>query len=243
MHQLSLMPPTITKFMPALNNGLDNVGIGETAHGERYLLKTDASVALSEFIGASICQSAGIPCGEPRVVAFKGGLIFGSRIELGVSVPAPSAIPQILATCCNPTIFSAVLAVDLATGNYDRHWHNWLYHDAAPATGTLVRAIDFSRAWPAYKPPMNLTDMGSHNTGMAWRAWSSLGIVYDGSSAEAVCDHLETLNANWLSGLVGTLPAAWTPDTEKAVLLDWWQNNWGSRVRATRQFLQSGAWS
>jgi hypothetical protein len=65
-----LFAPDIIRYYPA-QSGVDNAGIGETVCGERFLLKTDvlldavrAIVCLAEYLGASLCQSVGVPCGQ-----------------------------------------------------------------------------------------------------------------------------------------------------------------------------------
>lgn len=63
MSRAYLFAPDIIRYYPA-QSGVDNAGIGETVHGERFLLKTDATVCLAEYVGASLCQSVGVPCGQ-----------------------------------------------------------------------------------------------------------------------------------------------------------------------------------
>lgn len=241
--QSDFFPPPIVKYRPA-QSGIDNAGIGETAHGERYLLKTSPEVALAEYVGASVCITSGIPCGSPSVVEFRGIAVFGSKIESGVSMhPGVLELLRMVKACANPTVFSAVLAVDLATGNPDRHWHNWLYQPQPSNNGgVLVRAIDFSRAWPTRCPPLEFAAFKGDNTHRCWQQWGTYGVAFDAAAAKSTCDSLKRLDGEWLKNLFEQLPVDWMVSADGPGLCSWWSQNWPSRVSAAESFLQSGAW-
>lgn len=242
--QTGLLPPAIVKYRPA-QSGVDNAGIGETAHGELYLLKISPEVALAEFVGASVCATVGIPCGAPAVVELRGKYVFGSRLESGVSLPTtPLELLNMVKVCANPTVFSAVLAVDLATGNPDRHWHNWLYQPQPSNNGeVLLRAIDFSRAWPTHRPPLDFPQFRGENTHKCWQDWSTYGVTYDQAAASAACKQLAKLDSEWLNRLFEQLPVDWMVSADGPALSQWWSDNWTNRVAATQTFLQAGAWT
>ena len=242
--QSGLLPPVIVKYRPA-QSGIDNAGIGETAYGERYLLKTSPDVALAEFVGASVCLAVGIPCGTPAIVEIRGKYVFGSRLEAGVSTPASALeITSMIRACANPLVFSAVLAVDLATGNPDRHWHNWLYQQGHPEDGRVtLRAIDFSRAWPTSRPPLDFPAFEGENTYTCWKQWPRFGITFDQSSALNSCERLARLDAEWLARMFEQLPVEWMVSVDGPGLCQWWAESWASRVASTQTFLQSGAWA
>jgi hypothetical protein len=241
MTQAYLFAPHIIRFYPA-QSGADNAGIGETAHGERYLLKTDAAVCLAEYVGASLCQSVGVPCGQPAVVNYRGRQAFGSRLESGVESPnSGSEIIDLVNACGNKTIFSAVLAADLAIGNNDRHWANWLYQRRPDGT-VFARAIDFSRAWPTVAPPLECHAMKGQNTQQSFALWPNLGITYDEATALTVCSTLEKMNGEWLSDLFKDLPVDWMVSGSGPELCAWWGKAWAGRVADVRDFLKSGAW-
>jgi len=206
------------------------------------LLKTDPRVCVAEFVGATLCRACGIPVPEPSIVDFKGRHIFGSRLESGVTLPKSEldVIDQVT-RCENATIFSAVLAIDLAVGNNDRHWHNWL-PQSQEGGGIVMRAMDFSRAWPTDHPPLIFPAMRGENTEKVWRAWASLGISYDEAAAFDVCDSLEGLTDQWLKSIFDQLPADWMVGATGPQLLVWWNQNWSIRIRDVRDFLRLGAW-
>jgi hypothetical protein len=238
-----LAPPAICKYLPR-QSGQDNEGIGFTKHGERYLLKSAPSVCIAEFIGAALCRACGVPTPEPTIVEFKGRKIFGSRLESGVG-PLPKIqldVIEQVKNCANASIFSAVLAIDIALGNTDRHWHNWL--PQAQNDGTiLMRAMDFSRAWPTAHPPLAFAAMRSENTEICWRSWFAYGIKYDEPSAFEALDALDKLTSTWLSSIFEQLPTEWIASASGPELLRWWEDHWKNRVAEAKQFLSLGAWT
>ncbi|MEM8511150.1 hypothetical protein RCH14_000441 [Massilia sp. MP_M2] len=227
--------------MPRLS-GQDNEGIGVTRHGERYLLKTTPDICVAEFIGAMLCQACDVPMATPQVVDFKGRKVFGSRLESGVELPNDfTQLQSQIGLCANSSIFSAVLAIDLAIGNDDRHWHNWLPQPQQSGE-IFLRAVDFSRAWPTRHPPLGFDQIGRENTGLVWREWDSLGVKYDSDSAIDACSRLRRLDASWLGMIFEQLPAEWMVTVSGHDLLDWWRTGWGPRVGAVSNFLEQGAW-
>jgi hypothetical protein len=242
LNQTNLVPPAITKYSPALLPGADSIGIGETRHGERYLLKPKTDVSIAEFIGAAVCKSCGVPVAEPTVVLFRGRRIFGSRLESGVSVPnTTSELAEQVKVCQNASIFSAVLAIDLSLGNGDRHWHNWLPQHQADGK-VFVRTVDFSRGWPTIHPPVDPGKMERSQTADAWRIWPSVGIQYDQQSAFEVCDTMSTLTSPWLSSILADLPTSWFDSQKADALAAWWDGTWETRVAEVKEFLNNGAW-
>lgn len=189
-----------------------------------------------------LCLACEVPIASPTVVAFKKRKVFGSRLESGVELPeTQSELKSQVAACANPTIFSAVLAIDLAVGNYDRHWHNWLPQPQAGGA-IYLRAVDFSRAWPTIHPPLSFDRIGGQNTGAVWREWASLGIQYDERSALDACDSLMQLESAWLGKIFEQLPVEWMVSVSGPELINWWSQNWRSRVKAVSTFLEKGAW-
>lgn len=241
MIQLNLAPPAIIKYQPR-QSGQDNEGIGQTKHGERYLLKVNSSVCVAEFVGAALCTACGIPVASPTIVDFKGREVFGSRLESGVELPVSvTSLKEQIRNCANQSIFSAVLAIDLALGNGDRHWHNWLPQPQAGGD-IFLRAVDFSRAWPTIHPPLSSEAIRGENTETVWREWGSLGIQYDDASAMDACDKIGALTSSWLEKIFEQLPVEWMVGTSGPELTVWWGTNWAARILTVRDFLKSGAW-
>ncbi|RRJ30813.1 hypothetical protein [Pandoraea apista] len=242
MIQLGLLPPVIRSYRP-MQAGADNAGIGITQHGERYLLKTDPKVCLAEFVGAALCRASEVPCADPTIVNYRGRSVFGSRLESGVELPESELdLIEQVKKCQNATIFSAVLAIDIALGNNDRHWHNWLPQRQLNGD-VFLRAVDFSRAWPTYHPPRSFESLRNENTEQAWRQWSALGVVYDHKSASDACEIIKTLSGDWLANLFEQLPVEWMVSAGGPELCDWWAKYWTARVDDSLAFLQSGAWT
>ena len=241
MIQAHLAPPAIVKYLPRLS-GQDNQGIGLTRHGERYLLKTDPGICVAEFVGAMLCQACEVPMASPQVVEFRGRKIFGSRLESGVELPGDvSQLHNQIGMCANATIFSAVLAIDLAVGNDDRHWHNWL-PQPQPNGEIFLRAVDFSRAWPTQHPPLSFDSIRGENTERVWRQWEALGVKYDRDSAIDACARLGRLDASWLGMIFEQLPAEWMETVAGNDLVTWWRLGWDQRIDAVSNFLEQGAW-
>lgn len=242
MIQTDIEGPVIIKMRPALG-GVDNAGIGETQFGERFLLKLDPSACLAEFVGAAVCRAVGIPATEPCVVQFDGQAVFGSRLESGVTqVTNIPELINVLARCDNPNAFSAVLAVDLALGNPDRHWANWLYQERSDGSSVMLRAVDFSRSWPVSHPPLHVNALKGENTYQAWCLWPTLGIQLDQASATGVCNGLQRLDDKWLSNVFNQLPLEWKIACDAPFLCEWWKTGWTDRVTETMGFVAAGAW-
>jgi hypothetical protein len=238
--QLDFDGPVIVRFEPA-QDGLDNAGIGYTRFGERYLMKVDHEVCLAEFIGAALCKACGIPHCEPTVVSLRKRPVFGSRFEHGlVRLTSDDAYGQFFQNCTNIHAMTAVLCIDLAIGNYDRHWRNWLYQSAHD--GQLIRAVDFSRAWPTVTPPLTPSDMRGQNTQIAFRDWQGLGIAFDLTIAQSVCTTLRGLSQDWLHNLLEPLPVEWKVTSDAPALCAWWAANWHRHLTAVMDFLSNGAW-
>lgn len=242
MKQHVLFGPTIVKRRPLLK-GKDNEGIGISEMGEEYLLKLPPAVCLAEFVGAALCHLLGIPAYEATVVNYRGRPVFGGRIEAGLKRPqAAPEYEQLIQRCANRQVFSGVLAVDLCLGNYDRHWDNWLYQERAD--GSLVmRAIDFSRAWPTGHPPMTPVAMATHNTRLAFDLWGHVGIAWDRVLSQTCCAKLRALPPDWLHHLFQGLPVDWMTTPDGPALCMWWEQHWQQRVRDVETFLNNGAWT
>lgn len=242
MNQQTLFGPAIVKRRPLLQ-GKDNAGIGISQLGEEYLLKLAPDVCLAEFVGASLCRFLGIPAYEATVVSYRGRPVFGGRIEAGLQRPqVDSDYVSLIQRCTNREVFSAVLAVDLCLGNYDRHWNNWLYQERN--NGALVmRAIDFSRAWPTQHPPPHPRDLARDATRLAFDLWPHVGIQWDVALSLSCCATLRQLPPDWLLRLFEGLPVEWMTTPDGPALCTWWQQHWLSRVQQVEAFLNNGAWT
>lgn len=205
-------------------------------------MKVDPSVGIAEFVGAGLCRAAGIPVCDPTVVTLKGKQVFGSRFEHGLrQVNDHADFTSFWQRCVNKDAMSAVLAVDLLTGNNDRHWGNWLYQDIDPST-SILRALDFSRAWPTSHPPTLPSAMLGTNTVAAFELWPSMGITFDSHTAVDVCHTLAQLNQQWIEQLLEPLPVEWKVSADGPALCAWWGDHWQDHVNVVKDFLSNGAW-
>lgn len=229
------------------------MGPGSTQHGESFLLKTGGMVGASEFIGAGLCNACGIPYCTPSVVTLSnisGGIdhVFGSRIELGVKkfdqVSFFAEWQAVIAACTNPSIFSGMLAIDLALGNDDRHWNNWLVQSLNDGTGIdsyCVRAMDFSRGWPIIQPAQLPLHHNSPNTWEAVKCWERLGIVFDQQVFHDACVKIRSLSSSWLRNhVLNQLRGIFLSQAQVDQLCAWWDSCWRTQVIEVIHSIENG---
>lgn len=242
--------PHITKRLPKIG-GVDNLGPGETQHGESFLLKSGGVVGASEFIGASLCGACGIPYCTPCIVTLDlpGGLqhVFGSRMELGLKKFDQTNLDEwsaVVAACTNPSIFSAMLAIDLALGNDDRHWGNWLVQDVKGPNGEnlhRLRALDFSRSWPVDHPAQHPLRHKSINTWDAARYWETLGVAFDQTVFFDTCVKIHGLTSRWLRiKALDPLRGVFLTQTEIDQFCAWWDSSWKAQVVEVIDSIENG---
>lgn len=244
--------PHIITSKPALK-GKDNLGMGYTQHGEQFLLKPGGSVGVAEFVGASMCEACGIPACVPTVVTIErlgeAKLIFGSRIESGMyEFNQSSALEwrKVTAVCLNPSAFSALLAIDLALGNDDRHWDNWLVQKAVNSYGAdclRLRAMDFSRSWPVNHPAQHPFHHQSTNTWESMSDWEVLGVRFEQHIFHQTCAKIGTLNARWLrERVLQQLSGIFLTPAQIDQYCQWWSQHWQAQVIDAIDSLENGVW-
>jgi hypothetical protein len=232
--------PHITKHLVKIG-GAHNLGPGNTQHGESFLLKTGGLIGAAEFIGASVCNACGIPVCAPAVVTIdhldRLLHVFGSRMELGLRVFDQRDVAQwqqVIAMCDNPSIFSAVFAIDLALGNDDRHWKNWLVQDFTDDKGAdrcRMRALDFSCSWPVYDPAQHPLKHRSINTWLAAKNWEMFGIAFEQQVFFDTCVKMSTLSAQWLRiHVLNQLRGLFITQPQVDQLCNWWDSCWKQQV-------------
>jgi hypothetical protein len=242
--------PHIVKRLPNIG-GADNMGPGSTQHGESFLLKKGGMVGASEFIGAGLCHACGVPYCTPAVVTLDHfgttQHLFGSRIELGLKKFDRTNVAQwmqIIASCMNPSIFSAIFAIDLALGNDDRHWNNWLVQDVDDGTGGAsycVRAMDFSRSWPIINPAQLPLRHQSYNTWEATKYWQMFGITFDQQVFFDTCVRMCGLSSGWLRDhVLNQLHGIFLTQTQIDQLCHWWDSCWKAQVIEVIHSLENG---
>lgn len=255
MQTTGLLPgiyPQITSRDPSQRkSGQDNLGMGYTEHGEQFMLKPGNSVGVAEFIGAKVSDACGIPACQPTIVTietFNGAEhVFGSRIESGLIKFDQTSIAHwnvVLENCQNPNAFSAMLSIDLALGNDDRHWNNWLVQEVENQFGERkyrLRAMDFSRSWPVRHPAQHPLRHHSKNTWDAAKDWDLLGVSFDLQTFHGTCVKIAALPTGWLRGSVlEQLIGVFLTSAEADQYCDWWSRNIRSQITETIHSLEYG---
>lgn len=244
--------PHITKHLPKIG-GLDNLGPGNTQHGESFLLKKGGLIGAAEFIGAGICVASGVPVCSPSVVTIDhpGGLrhVFGSRMEMGLrkfDQTNAAQWSQVITICDNPSIFSALFAIDLALGNDDRHWNNWLVQDFKDDKGIdrcRVRALDFSRGWPVCNPAQLPLHHHSDRTWAAVKNWEMIGIAFEQQVFFDTCVKMAALPSQWLRvHVLNQLRGLFISQDQLDQLCDWWDSCWKQQVIEVIYSNENGVW-
>lgn len=244
--------PLITKYDPAQKRtGKDNLGMGYTQHGEKFLLKNGGRLGAAEFVGAKICDACGIPACQPTVVTLEtiDGVndIFGSRVESGTHSFNQESVAEwkaVLDDCINSSAFSAVLAVDLVLGNDDRHWNNWLVQKTQSETGLdayRLRAMDFSRGWPVRHPSQHPNKHAGKNTWNACKEWGLLGVDFDAAVFYDTCATIRRLSHKWLrTAALHPVKGIFLDSTEVNDLCSWWENHLEQQVIACIESMEYG---
>lgn len=240
--------PHIAKMEPNLFcKGRDNIGVGYTQHSERYLLKR-AKAGVAEFVGARVSEVCGVPTCQPHIVTLQkqcGSIIpvFGSRLESGIVKFDESdcaAWEDQMSRCTNTGVFSAVLGIDLALGNDDRHWGNWLIQEQGGGK-TALRCLDFSRSWPVMHPAQHPSRHGSANTWTATKLWELLGITFNQQMFYDVCATIYRLPVKWLrDAVLRPLIGVFLSEQEADAYCDWWQNSLNKQIIEAIHSLEYG---
>jgi hypothetical protein len=194
--------------------------------GLDYMLKDDSGgvpVRAREWICHELADCAGLPVLDYRpIVDANGRIHFGSRYLLnggpggmtGYKILA-GALP--LAEACN--VLSALYAVDLFLGNWDRHADNLMIEqDAAPR----IRVMDFSEA-PALIDPAQRRQIPGAGTATV-SAGRTLRSLY-GFNVDAAALALDRLNAvtdSRLKEIVDGMPSDWLAASGRTDLQNWW---------------------
>lgn len=252
MNHLPGIYPHIVTITPAIKSqGQDYIGLGYTQHDEQFVLKPGGMIGAAEFIGAALCQVVGIPFCQPTIVTIERlgakQAVFGSRMELGIVKFNQTDIASwqtIACNCSNLSAFSALLAIDLALGNDDRHWNNWMVQAGKTAAGTdtfRLRALDFSRAWPVDHPPQHPLRHRSQNTWQSPRDWDLLGVPFVQSVFYDACMLIGALPTNWLRGVLSQLADIYLKNEDVDLLCQWWDSHWREQVIDTIDALENGA--
>jgi hypothetical protein len=194
--------------------------------GLDYMLKDHSGgvpVRAREWICHSLADIAGLPVLEYRpILAAADRVLFGSRFLLHGG-PGGATGYKILAGTLPlaevRTVLSALYAVDLFLGNWDRHADNLMIeHDAAPR----IRVMDFSEA-PALIDPAQRGKIPGAGTATL-RAGRTLRGLYgfDQNAAELALKRLDAVPSGRVKEILDGMPADWLSVAAKEGLLNWW---------------------
>lgn len=196
--------------------------------GLDYMLKDDsggAPIRAREWICHGLADFAGLPVLEYRpILTSAGRVLFGSRFLLhggpgGAGVYKILAGVLSLAEAC--TVLSALYAVDLFLGNWDRHPDNLMIeHDAAPR----IRVMDFSEAPALIDPAQRGKIPGAHTATIVTGRLLRKLYGFDQSAAELALKRLDAGPPGRLKEILDEMPADWLPAAAKDDLLNWWSS-------------------
>lgn len=220
MAQTSFFPVQCNRTIPPPNSAdADFIAINDVST-ERYLCKGQSRIAhlpSTEWICSSLARDIGLPV--PPFFAIElttdpGTYLFGSQ-WLGGGVDFTIGLPQV----SNPKLFSEIFGMDWFSHNDDRHLGNYLY--LVIAGDTVLRPMDFSRAWFHHGWPLPALPLSPCNTMTHKPHWEH----YHGySRPDATIDKVTALSDDWMEKACNTMPPAWIDAQRRANLISWWKS-------------------
>ena len=163
-----------------------------------------------------------------------GGEAIGSRLE--GNVLERDFIPSARPATDNPSVVSATYVVDLFVANADRHTGQWLVTEAGG--GTLLRPIDFSRAWfrrwpltiPAFGPGATLPSRENDCSTTFYEMARNHSVLLT-SEAEVTWQRLMDLPKDAWRGIIRSVPSGWLSPQQIIELINWWWSpQWHNRI-------------
>lgn len=243
--QLNLLPQRIRRIDPCTHRSADALGIGIAASGQRYLLKATVSwhplMPVSEWICHALARSLELAVPEwDHCVMPDGRDAIGSRLE--GNVLERDFFPVERPSSDNEAVVSGTYVLDLFVANGDRHSGQWLLTEAGG--GTLLRPIDFSRAWfkrwPLPTPPFGpgaSVGRGEDQSGRFYDIAKRNSVVLT-SEALDTWERLHTMPKNAWRSIVSSVPPAWIDHQQRTDLINWWWSpQWRTRVSWIRTML------
>ena len=226
MNQLELLYRKVVVVYPAAAHSARRPIRARVDDGLDYMLKDDsggAPVRAREWICHGLADNAGLPVLECQpILDGAGRVLFGSRYLLNGG-PGGATGYKILAGALPLSearnVLSALYAVDLFLGNWDRHADNLMIEqDAAPR----IRVMDFSEA-PALIDPAQRGKIPRAGTATV-TAGRTLRTLYGFSvdAATLALDRLDTVTDGRLKEIVDGMPSDWLPAAARDDLLKWW---------------------
>jgi hypothetical protein len=221
----ALFPLKVRSTRTATFGTADLKTVARTHDGQDYAVKQLSDgplIPASEFFAYHLCPACQIAVPYWALLEMLSGeLAFGSRFEGGhkewkdFSGPSRQNLLQEAAESV-----SAILALDVFLGNYDRHFGNFLFRPNLSKQWSAM-AIDYSRAVFVNGLPMGpLPPPTCHtsNTIVALKklqAWNGPAAVFAATAIQAV-----TVPAvrQWFEDL----PEDWLDANQRQAVLSWW---------------------
>lgn len=224
---------------PCIGKSADSLGVGIAASGQRYVLKATVpwhpQMPASEWIchGLARCLNLAIPQWEHCVLP-DGRDALGSRLE--GNVLEREFVPTSRPPTDNPDVVSGTYVLDLFVANADRHKAQWLITEAGG--GTLLRPIDFSRAWfkrwPLPIPPFGagaLMPREENDNSAYFYVIAKRHSTVVPDEAVATWETLRGLPKDVWRRIVESLPVGWVSHQQAIDLVNWWWSpQWHTRV-------------
>jgi hypothetical protein len=228
LDQLELLYRKVVVVYPAAAGSARRPIRARVDDGLDYMLKDDsggAPVRAREWICHALADNAGLPVLEHRpILDGTGRVLFGSRYLLNGG-PGGATGYKILAGALPLAeardVLSAIYAVDLFLGNWDRHADNLMIEqDASPR----IRVMDFSEAPALIDPAARKKIPGAGTATVA--SGRTLRALYGFSNDAAMraLNRLDAVTDARLKEIVDVMPADWLPSAVRDELLKWWSS-------------------
>lgn len=158
----------------------------------------------------------------------------GSRLE--GNVIDREFIPTDRPNTDNPEVVSGTYVLDMFVSNADRHKSQWLVTEAGG--GTLLRPIDFSRAWfkrwplslPPFGPGAAMPSQENDNSAGYYRMAKQHGVITPGEAIHS-WETLYQLPKDTWRGIIASVPIGWLHPQQRIDLINWWWSpQWRTRL-------------
>jgi hypothetical protein len=194
-----------------------------------YVVKDDIPIGMkvraSEYFWLNLARSVGLPAPQVQLLKDSSGrLLSGTRRELS-SLEQNMAISTLLTgSVVNGGIqLSRIFAFDLFSGNWDRHFQNYLILQEPGGTHAVL-AIDFSHvfACPNLATPDPVIEANCSTRRYIAALIAQYG--FDRVSATVILERLRDLNFSVIEDILSNLPQEWLSDVERAPIKSWWNS-------------------
>ena len=222
--QLDLIPLSIVDYMPFPDKPGKGRAIAD--NGVAYFVKSDNDIhcCATEWISRYVAEALNLPVTQGKVLQYRGKLVVGSEYmtnrlpdhQVGAMLLRGER-PNDLYVPALRDLLSQIYALDLALGNHDRHFENYLVtieqSDDGRRTGNL-RPFDFESADILRRSEMRLPMNPRSHTMLSSRMMRAIhGFNID--SADAILTRFRQGREFIIEGAVRGLPNEWLAATPR----------------------------